>query len=156
MKKVITFHYTLADKDGKVIDSSQGQNPLIFLEGSGQIIPGLETVVIQMNKGEKKDIKVPYKDAYGPYDQTLVYQIPREKFPNPNIKVGDMFQVGSEDQYRVMTVLEINDKEISLDGNHPLAGQDLNFSIEITDKRDATPEEVSHGHIHGPDGHHHH
>ena len=154
-KQVITFHYTLTDKDGQTIDSSVGQHPLIFLVGSGQIIPGLEVALIPMNKGDKKEIHVPHQEAYGPYDKNLIQQVPRDKFPKQDIHVGDMFQIGKEDNVQVMTVIDISDSEVTLDGNHPLAGQDLSFSVEIVDKRDATSEEIAHGHVHGAGGHHH-
>ena len=154
-RQVISFHYTLTDREGKTIDSSSGQNPLIFLQGSSQIIPGLEAALIAMNKGDKSEIVIPYQEAYGAYDQSLIHQVPRSKFPHQNINVGDMFQIGKENDYRVMMVIDLSEAEVTLDGNHPLAGQDLNFSVEIMDKRDATPEEIAHGHVHGAGGHHH-
>jgi len=155
LKQVITFHYTLTDKKGNVIDFSTGKNPLIFLEGSGQIIPGLEAVLVMMNKGGKKDVHIPYQEAYGPYDEKLISKAPRHKFPATEIKVGDAFQVGGGESYQIVTVIEVGEIEITLDGNHPLAGQDLSFSVEIVDRRDATAEELAHGHVHGAGGHHH-
>ncbi len=142
-KHVITFHYTLTDKKGEQIDSSRGQNPLIFLEGSGQIIPGLETQMVNLKKGDKKKIHVPHQDAYGAYDQTLVIAVERQKFPSKEIKVGDMFEIGENARYQVVTVVEVNETNITIDGNHPLAGQDLDFDVEIMDIREATPEEMA-------------
>ena len=153
-RHVITFHYTLTDKDGEQIDSSRGQNPLIFLEGSGQIISGLESQLISLKKGDKKNIHVAHQDAYGPHDQSLVFTIERHKFPSKEIKVGDMFEVGGNNRYQVVTVVDINETAVTVDGNHPLAGQDLNFDVEIMEMREATPEEISHGHVHGAGGAH--
>lgn len=154
-RQVISFHYTLSDKAGKVQDTSRGGDPLTFLQGSGQIIPGLETALINLEKGSKKDITVPYAEAYGPYDQALIYEVPRNKFPNEQIQIGDRFQVGKDEHYQVVTVIEISTERVVLDANHPLAGKDLTFAVEMMDIRPATPEELSHGHAHGAGGHHH-
>ncbi len=153
-KQVISVHYTLADKSGKTIDSSRGGNPLIFLEGAGQIIPGLEASLILLKTGDKKEIEIPYSQAYGAFDEALVYQDPREKFPK-DIKVGDIFQVNHGDSHQVITVMDVSDELVTVDGNHPLAGQDLFFSVEVMDMRAATQEEIEHGHIHDPHGHTH-
>ena len=153
-RRVITFHYVLTDKNGTQIDSSQGQNPLIFLEGSGQIISGLESQMISLTKGEKKNIHVGYQDAYGPYDQSLVFVIERHKFPSKEVKIGDIFEAGGNNRYQVVTVIEVNETTVNVDGNHPLAGQDLDFAVEIVDIREATPEEIAHSHVHGSGGAH--
>ena len=155
VKQVITFHYTLTNKEGKTIDSSRSGNPLIFLEGSGQIIPGLETAIATLIKGDKKNITVPYGQAYGPHDETQIFHVPRSKFPSKEIKVGDMFQIGKDHDYKVVTVVELSDNEVTVDANHPLAGKDLDFAVEIIDRREATPEEITHGHVHGAGGHDH-
>ncbi len=154
-QQVISFHYTLTDKNGKKHDSSRDGEPLTFLVGSGHIIPGLEKALIPLKKGDQKEIKVPYAEAYGAYDQALIYEVGLDKFKNEKIKVGDMFQIGKGDAYQVVTVVEISDAKVTLDANHPLAGKDLTFDVEITEKREATPEEISHGHVHGHGGHHH-
>ena len=156
MQQVITFHYNLKDKSGKIIDSSDGGEPIAFLEGSGQIIKGLEKILITLNKGDKKEAEVPYQEGYGAYDQNLIYKIPRSKFPPGPVKVGDMFQISNkEGSSRVVTIVDLSETEATLDANHPLAGENLFFNIEIVDRRDATAEEISHGHAHGP-GHDHH
>ncbi len=158
-KQVISFHYTLTDKTGKTHDTSRGTSrgnePLTFLQGSGQIIPGLETALISLEKGSKKNITVPYAEAYGSYDQALIYEVPRNKFPNKQIQVGDMFQIEKDTHDQVVTVIEISEERVVLDANHPLAGKDLTFAVEIMDIRPATPQEMSHGHVHGHGGHHH-
>ena len=152
---VIAFHYTLTDKAGQVLDSSEGQDPLIFLSGVGQIIPGLETVLAGLTKGEKKTVTVPAAEAYGVYDERLAYTVQREKLPAGDIKIGDAFEVNDKDQYFQVRVVGISPEGVRLDGNHPLAGQDLTFAVDMVDIRPATSEEVAHGHVHGAGGHHH-
>ena len=153
--QVISFHYTLTDEEGKTMDTSVGSDPLTFLEGVGQIIPGLEKELVQLDKGVKKTIYVPCKEAYGEFDKSLINKVAKDKFPSGKIKVGDMLQLHKGNSYQVVTILEITDSEVTLDANHPLAGKNLNFAVEITDKRPATSEEMSHGHVHGAGGHHH-
>jgi len=130
-KQVITFHYTLTDKSGKTIDSSLNEDPLALLEGGGQIIPALESALLALKVGDKKNITVPYIEAYGAYDQSLVYQVPRNKLPSQEVKAGDMFQVGKNDHYQVVTVVDVSEIQVTVDANHPLAGQDLNFAVAI-------------------------
>ena len=155
-KEIISFQYTLTDKDQKVLDASQEGHPLIFMSESGQIIPGLETVLLQMNPNDKKTITVLAKDAYGAYNQSLVYKVNRNKLPVPQPKVGDVFEAGNGQNKFPVTVTGIEKDEVVLDGNHPLAGQDLTFAVEMIQRRMATVEEVAHGHAHGSDGCHHH
>lgn len=153
--RVVTFHYTLTDSKGQTLDSSAGQDPLAYLEDAGQIIPGLENELKSMKAGDKKKIDIAAKDGYGEMNSELVLKVPRKQFPSGQaIKVGDHFRTGSNSP--VFRVLEVTDEHVSLDGNHPLAGQDLSFDVEIVEIRDATEEEIAHGHAHGPDGHHHH
>lgn len=154
-KRVITFHYTLKDPKGEVIDSSSGHEPLGFLEGASQIIPGLEKEVIKLKKGDKKIIKVPADEAYGKRDDRFVITVGRKELPPGDIQVGQQFELKSDQGAHVVLVTKITDTEVVLDGNHPLAGVDLAFDIEVTDMREATEEELSHGHSHGGDGHHH-
>ena len=154
-RQVVTFHYTLTDQTGKVHDTSRGDEPLTFLQGSGHIIPGLENALLGFKKGDKKEVTVSYPEAYGPYDQTLIYEVPRTKFPDGQIQIGDRFQIGKGDQYQIVTVIEVSEERVVLDANHPLAGKDLTFAVEMMDIRPATPEEISHGHVHGQGGHHH-
>ena len=153
--KVIAFHYTLTDKAGQTLDSSAGNEPLAFLVGMGQIIPGLETHLLTMKVGDKRKVLVPAKDAYGDKDPANTTELPLDKMPAKNIKVGDQFRAGSDGHAPVIVVTKVTDTHVTLDGNHPLAGQDLTFDVEIIEVRDATKEELSHGHVHGPGGHHH-
>ena len=153
--QVIAFDYVLTAKGGKVIDASAKGKPLIFITEKGQIIPGLEAILLEMQPLDKKTVTIEAKEAYGVYDETLIYKVERSKLPTAEIKVGDMFEVGQGDQYSPVTITAINGDEITLDGNHPLAGEDLTFAVEIVEKRPATKEELSHGHVHGAGGCHH-
>ena len=154
--KVVKFHYTLKDSKGVQLESSFGDEPMSFLEGVGQVIPGLEDQMHGMNKGDKKLINVKAADAYGEFEQDMIVQVPRESLPKKDVVVGDQFHADSgQGHAQVVTVTAVNDTHVTVDGNHPLAGQDLNFDVEIVDVRDATKEELEHGHAHGGDGHHH-
>ena len=155
-RQVITFHYTLTDKSGKVLDQSEKDRPLVFLSGSGQIIPGLESVLIAMDTGAQKTVTVPAKDAYGEHNSTLIHKVSRKELPSQDIKVGDMFEMGQGERFFPVSITAIEGDQVSLDGNHPLAGQDLTFAVEVVERRAATSEEISHGHVHGAGGHHHH
>ncbi len=156
--KVVTFNYTLRDKEtGEVIDSSQmhGQ-PLTVLIGKGEIIPGLEERMVGMKEGETKQIEVPAAEAYGEKDQTLIQQVPREYFQGIELQKGMPLQAQTPDgQIINMVVLDFDDNTVTVDLNHPLAGKDLVFDIEVVNVRDATPEEILHGHAHGEGGHQH-
>ena len=155
-KNVIGFHYTLKDKDGHTIDSSAGREPLLFLEGSGQIIPGLEKELIALTVGDKKNIEVKAEDAYGNIIEDLKITVNKSQFPeDKEIQEGDQFQVNNDPHAPVFTVVLIEGDDVHIDGNHPMAGHDLFFDVEITEKRTASDEELSHGHAHGPGGHHH-
>jgi len=153
-RQVVTFHYELKDSAGSLIDSSREGDPLSFLEGAGQIIPGLEPSLLSLEKGKVETVSVPSEEAYGPYDQTLVTQLPRDQFPKPDIKSGDIFEIQKGGSIHLITVVEVTDDMATIDANHPLAGKDLAFLIEVTGRRDATPEEIAHGHVHG-EGHSH-
>jgi len=150
--QVITFDYVLTAKGGKVIDASVKGKPLIFITGLGQIIPGLESILSEMEKSQKKTVTIPAKEAYGDYNEQMIYKVDRSKLPNAEIKVGDMFEVGQGGHFVPVTISAINGDEVTLDGNHPLAGEDLTFAVEIVDKRSATEEELAHGHMHGGAG----
>lgn len=153
-KRVIGFHYTLTDKTGTVLDSSIGDEPLYFLENSQQIIPGLERVIALMNVGDKKKIEVKAPDAYGDVNPELVVKVKKTQFPpDAQLTVGDQFQVNNDAHSPVFTIMSIDSDEVTVDGNHPMAGKDLFFDVEIVGVRAATAEEMSHGHAHGSHGH---
>ncbi len=157
MKRVIGFHYTLTDKTGTTLDSSIGDEPLYFLEGAQQIIPGLERVIALMNVGDKRKIEVKAPDAYGEINQELVVKVKRTQFPpDADLQVGDQFQVNNDQHSPVFTIMSIESEEVTVDGNHPMAGKDLFFDVEIMGMRPATEDEVSHGHAHGAHGQGHH
>ncbi|HUI62808.1 MAG TPA: peptidylprolyl isomerase [Steroidobacteraceae bacterium] len=153
---VVTFHYTLKDDTGEVIDSSSGQEPLAYLHGHGQIVAGLERELEGRSTGDKLSVKVPAADGYGEYNKALVQKVPRRALKGiANISVGMRLHAQSSEGARAVVVTHVAGDMVTLDGNHPLAGQNLNFDIEVTEVREATEEELSHGHVHGPGGHHH-
>jgi FKBP-type peptidyl-prolyl cis-trans isomerase SlyD len=154
-QRVISFHYILTDPSGQTLDSSNEQGPLSFLEGANQIIPGLEKALQALSKGEKKKIEVPAADAYGLRDERFVLTIPRERFKGEKIQVGDEVASSEDPNAMPFKVVGLTDTQITLDANHPLAGVDLTFDVEIVDIRSATEEELTHGHVHGPHGHDH-
>jgi len=154
--RVISFHYTLKNKAGQLIDSSDGAEPMDYLEGSQGIIPGLVTPLESMKVGETKDVVVAPADAYGERDDRMKVTVPRDQLPKKDVKVGDHFQVSFQDDERIVIVSELTETDVSLDANHPLAGEELHFNIKVTGVRDATDDEIKHGHAHGPGGHHHH
>jgi FKBP-type peptidyl-prolyl cis-trans isomerase SlyD len=155
--KVVSFHYTLTNDAGEVLDSSSGGDPLAYLHGQGNIVAGLEKALAGRQAGDKLRVRVEATDGYGVRDAALVKRVPRRSFGSVgNIKPGMQFQAQLErGQTRVVTVTAVKGDMVTIDGNHPLAGQDLNFDVEITEVRDATSEELAHGHVHGPGGHHH-
>jgi FKBP-type peptidyl-prolyl cis-trans isomerase SlyD len=154
MQRVITFHYTMSDDAGNIVYSSEGKEPLAYLEGAGQVFPQLEEIIRDMKVGDKQRVNLNADEAFGPYDDEQVFEVPREELPNQEINVGDVFQ-SSDPESPPLTVVEITDTHVTMDANHPLAGRDLVFDVELIDARDATPEEISHGHAHGAGGHHH-
>lgn len=157
MKRVIGFHYTLTDKTGTVLDSSVGDEPLYFLENSQQIIPGLERVLQLMNVGDKRKIEVQAADAYGDVNQELIVKVKKSQFPpGAELQVGDQFQVNNDPQSPVFTIMTVETEDVTVDGNHPMAGKDLFFDVEIVGMRPATQEEMTHGHAHGAQGQGHH
>lgn len=151
--KVASIHYTLRDNEGTIIDSSEGRDPLHYLHGAGNLIMGMEEGLEGKSKGDKFNLKIAPEKGYGEKDSNLVQQVPRSAFGGQEVKTGMRF---STNQGGVVTVTNVGLESITVDGNHPLAGVELNFSVEIMDVRNATSEEISHGHVHGPGGHHHH
>jgi FKBP-type peptidyl-prolyl cis-trans isomerase SlyD len=141
--RFITFHYTLRDPAGRVVDTSRGGEPTAFVEGAGQIIEGLEEELLQMQAGEKREIVVPTEKAYGLRDEELIQKVPRDRLPVADLKVGDQFQTGPDRHAPVVTVLAIEGQEVLLDANHPLAGLELYFEAELMAVRLASPEELN-------------
>jgi FKBP-type peptidyl-prolyl cis-trans isomerase SlyD len=143
--RVLTFHFTLRDAAGRVLDTSGGGEPMPFLEGAGQIIEGLEEALSRMTPGEKRSVVVPPERGYGPREAGLVQKVPRAHLPVGDIKVGDQFQTGPDRQAPVVTVAGIEGDQVLLDANHPLAGQELHFEVEVVAARPATPAELQQG-----------
>ena len=153
--KVVSFHYTLTNAQGDVLDQSQ-EHPMPYLHGAGNIIPGLEKELAGKKVGDKLTVNVPAAEAYGEYHEQLVNDVPREAFQGVDqIEPGMQFQANTPEGVQVITVKAVNGETVTVDANHPLAGQDLNFVVEIVKVREATEEESAHGHVHGVGGHHH-
>jgi FKBP-type peptidyl-prolyl cis-trans isomerase SlyD len=155
--KVVLIHYTLTNEAGETLDSSSGGEPLAYLHGQGNIISGLEKALDGKQAGDKMNVRVEPADGYGLRDDELIQQVPRRQFGGANLKPGMQFHAqSSQGHARVVTVTRIVGDMVTVDGNHPLAGKVLNFDVEVAEVRDATQEELEHGHVHGPGGHHHH
>lgn len=153
---VVSFHYTLTDDQGTVIDSSAGREPLTYMHGTGQIVPGLEKVMAGRVAGDQFKVDVAPAEGYGERHAELEQQVPREAFQGvDDIQPGMQFQGRGPQGVINVTVTRIEDGVVHIDGNHPLAGQTLHFDVEVTDVRQATEEETEHGHVHGPGGHQH-
>lgn len=152
-RRVVTFHYTLRDPAGKVIDTSAGGEPVTYLEGAGQIIDGLDTRLRETAAGAKARVQVPAAQAYGERDPAQIQRVKRAVLPiEGELKPGDTFQAGADRYAPVVTVAAIEGDEVLLDANHPLAGVDLTFDVEVVTVRAASAEELRHGHAHGADG----
>jgi len=155
--KVVSIHYKLTNDDGDILDSSEGQEPLAYLHGLGNIIPGLENALNGRAVGDKFSVTVAPADGYGERDNEMVQSVPKSAFQGVDqILPGMQFQAQSPEGMQLVTVIDVDGDEVILDGNHPMAGITLTFDVEVTEIRDATDEELEHGHVHGPGGHHHH
>ncbi len=150
--KVAAIHYTLRDNEGTIIDTSDGREPLHYLHGAGNLIIGMEEGLEGKIKGDKLNLKIAPAKGYGEIDPEMIQKVPRSAFGDQDVKKGMKF---STNQGGVVTVKEVGLDTVTVDANHPLAGVELNFDVEIMEVRNATDEEVSHGHVHGPGGHHH-
>jgi FKBP-type peptidyl-prolyl cis-trans isomerase SlyD len=140
--RVLQFHYTLRNADGRVLDTSRGDTPLACVEGAGQIVPGLEKVLRSMQPGEQRKVVVPPEEAYGVREESLIGRVARTELPiEGGVNVGDQFRAGADVHAPVVTVVALEGDEVVLDANHPLAGQSLYFDVEVTAARPATPEE---------------
>lgn len=155
--KVVSIHYTLTNNAGDVLDSSEGQSPLMYLHGMGNIVPGLEGALEGKTQGDTLNVSIPPAEAYGDRIDGLSQTVPREAFSGAGeLAVGMQFRAASEDQREVLfTIVDIDGDQVTIDANHPLAGETLNFDVEVMGVREATAEEVDHGHVHGEGGHHH-
>ena len=154
--KVVSIDYTLTGTQGQVLDTSKERGPLSYLHGNQNIIPGLENALEGKSQGDQINVSIPPGQAYGEIDPKMVQIVPRSAFQGaPTITPGMQFQGQTQAGPRIITVTKVEGDNITIDANHPLAGQTLNFDVKVVDIRDATAEELSHGHVHGPGGHQH-
>ena len=154
-KCVVLMEYKLTDREGNLLDQSD-EEPLAYLHGSGQIIPGLEKELVGKTVGDSMSVTVAPEEAYGEFDESLLTKVEKEHLAEiPNLAVGMQVQGESPEGTAIFTVTEINEGDVTLDANHPLAGRTLNFDVKVVEVRAATEEELSHGHAHGVGGHHH-
>jgi len=154
--KVVTLDYTLTNDGGEVLDTSKGQEPLAYIHGTEFMIPGLENALEGKAAGNSFSVTVEPKDGYGERDDDLVKTVERSMFGGvEKLEAGMQFQAESNDGIEVVTVIAIEDDKVTVDGNHPLADVRLNFEVQVVDVREASQEEIEHGHVHGVGGHHH-
>ena len=132
---LVKVHYTGKLKNGEIFDTSENRDPLAFTVGKGEVIPGFEKGVIGLEAGESKTITIPSDQAYGPHREDMIYKIGKDKFPQDvELKIGDSFRLGQEEEMpMIVTITEIGDTEVTLDANHPLAGKELVFEIELVE-----------------------
>jgi FKBP-type peptidyl-prolyl cis-trans isomerase SlyD len=147
--RVVSIDYTLRDNSGNLIDSSEGSDPLEYLHGNGNIIPGLEKALAGKKAGDQLTCSIAAADAYGERDDSLIFKVNKSEFEGADIEVGMQFEAHGEEGAQIVTVVGIEGEEVTIDANHPLAGETLNFDVKIVDVREATSEELEHGHVHG-------
>ncbi|WP_340122225.1 peptidylprolyl isomerase [Methylobacter svalbardensis] len=151
----VSIHYTLTNDDSEVLDSSTDGEALVYLHGTGNIIPGLEDALLGKAVGDKFKVRIAAKDAYGEQNDEMIQVIPRAMFEGiDEIEVGMMFHADVSSGSGEVTIVKIEGDDITIDGNHSLAGMALTFDVEVVDVRPATQEEAEHGHIHGAGCHH--
>ena len=155
--KAVSIDYTLTNDAGEVIDSSTGGAPMVYLHGAGNIIVGLEKALEGKSAGDELSVAIEPDEAYGEYSAELVATLGREMFEGVDeLEVGMQFHAsGPDGSMQIVTSRDLDGDEVTVDGNHPLAGQRLNFQVKVVDVRDAHAEEIAHGHVHGEGGHHH-
>lgn len=153
--RVVSFHYTVSEVGQEPIESSRDRDPLVILIGHGNIIPGLETAMQDKEAGASFSVDVPASDAYGEYREGLQQRIPKKHFGDAKLQPGQQVVLQTNFGPRAVTVKKVGMSVVDVDLNHPMAGKDLHFDVEIVDVREATPEEAEHGHVHGEGGHHH-
>jgi FKBP-type peptidyl-prolyl cis-trans isomerase SlyD len=153
---VATLHYTLKNNDGEIIDQSE-DGSFVYLHGAMNIIPGLETALTGKTAGESLSVKISPEEGYGVRDDERIQDVPKDMFETTDdIQVGMQFHAqGPDDDTLMVTITEIKEDMVTIDGNHPLSGVELNFDVKVVDVRAASEEEISHGHVHGEHGHQH-
>jgi len=154
--KVVTIDYTLTNNDGEVLDTSKGQEPLSYIHGMGFMIPGLEHALEGKSDGDSLSLTVEPVDGYGKRDEDLVKVVERAMFGDvERLEAGMQFQAQTDDGIEVVRVTALEGDQVTVDGNHPLADVTLNFEVRVVGVREASKEELDHGHVHGAGGHHH-
>ncbi|PQO47059.1 peptidylprolyl isomerase [Blastopirellula marina] len=155
---VVSIAYTLKDEDGNVLDTADAAEPLAYLHGFGNLIAGMEKALDDRDAGETFEVVIPPEEAYGAFDDDLVWEIDKDQFSEDlgDIEVGSQFVLETEDDQVLVTVAEIKEDFVIVDGNHELADETLYFNITVLDVREATAEELEHGHAHGPGSAHDH
>lgn len=155
-RTVASFNYTLTNDAGEVIDSSAGRSPLAYLHGAGNIVPGLEKEMLGHSAGDVFNVQVSPEEGYGMPNPMMIQVVPKAAFQGVDeLEVGMEFQAQTPQGPMSVVIAKIEGDEVTVDGNHPLAGQTLHFAIEVTEVREASLEELTHGHVHGEGGHHH-
>lgn len=155
-RSIASFHYTLTNDGGDILDTSREREPLAYLHGAGNIVPGLEKALAGHAAGDAFKVSVEPGEGYGPRREELVQTLPKSAFEGvPTVKPGMQFQAKGPQGHVLITVTGVEGDQVHVDGNHPLAGQTLHFDVEVTEVREATEEELNHGHVHGPDAHAH-
>jgi FKBP-type peptidyl-prolyl cis-trans isomerase SlyD len=154
--KVVSIDYTLTDSSGELLDSSAGKEPLSYIHGTGSLIPGLESVLEGKGVGDELQVSVPPEDGYGVRDEALISSVRRDQLKElDSLQEGVMFGMEDDSGTRIYTIVKIEDETVTVDGNHPLAGKTLNFAVTVQEVREASDEELDHGHVHGGHDHGH-
>ena len=154
--KVASIDYKLTDDAGSILDSSEGREPLFYLHGNGNLIAGLEEALEGKASGENLQVTIPPEKGYGIRNDALIQDVEKAMFQGvDNVEAGMQFQAQTEAGVQVFTVVSVEGESVKIDGNHPLAGETLHFDVTVREVRDATNEELEHGHVHAPGGHHH-
>ncbi|MFP4165883.1 MAG: peptidylprolyl isomerase [Opitutales bacterium] len=147
--KVVSLEYALKDDEGTLIDQSQPEQPLTYLHGHRNIIPGLEAALEGKKEGEDVEVRVEPSEAYGEVNPSLEQEVPKDRFQGvDNVEEGMQFQASTDQGPISVRVVKVDDETVTVDGNHPLAGMNLNFAVKIQEVREAKPEELEHGHVH--------
>jgi FKBP-type peptidyl-prolyl cis-trans isomerase SlyD len=153
---VVSISYTLKDSDGAVLDSSEGREDLAYLHGHQNIVEGLEEALEGKAVGDSVSVVVEPEKGYGVRNDALVFNVARERMPDEELELGMQFAAQDKDgNQQIVTLVEVGDEQVTLDANHPLAGQTLHFNVTVNDVREASEVEIDHGHVHDPDHHHH-
>ena len=152
---VVLFHYTLTDEEGNELDSSTGKDPLAYIHGHKNIIPGLEKAMEGKKEGDVMIETIEAAEAYGERQEQMIQQVPRASFQTEDMQVGMRFEAQTPNGPVSVIVTELTDEIVTVDGNHPLAGKALTFDVKINTVREASEEELAHGHVHGKGGHQH-